>query len=184
MTVPDATRPPEPLASARVDVERVLGPAVAARVRATRDGHLYVSTGQRTLVLAWLVDLAVFLVLVLAGLVALVLGDRSVDLAGGLWTLTVIGVVVLVPVLYGLLCYRDGRALGGAATGTRLVRAEDGGRIGAAAPWAMVIRTLLLPLLFAAMLLVVLLPDYELARISVDDAGTRLLHDANFRRLP
>ncbi|MET9315381.1 hypothetical protein ABZX12_26505 [Kribbella sp. NPDC003505] len=61
-----------------------------------------------------------------------------------------IALIVVLPLLYGWL-YADGRGIGALLTGTRLVRVKDGSRVGLAkAGWAMLIRTLLMPLAFWA----------------------------------
>jgi hypothetical protein len=88
-------------------------------------------------------------------------------------------------VLYGL-CYGNGRALGAVITGTQLVRIKDGGRVGGKACWAMLVRTLLMPLLFVVVVVGALgggggSPSGSLARTSIDPAATRQLHAAGIR---
>ncbi|QFU91929.1 RDD family protein [Amycolatopsis sp. YIM 10] len=112
----------------------------------------YVEAGTWRKFLAWLVDSAVCLLGALAGVVVLSLVDRSAHLTDGVLVLSMPAILIVVPLLYGLCCYRDGRALGAVLTGTRLVRVADGGRIGGKAPWAMLVRTVLLPLLLAAVI--------------------------------
>jgi RDD family len=183
MTTPRPARPLTPLEIARGDVERMLGPGVAKRVEAFKDGSLYVRAGEGVRLLAWVVDFVVFVLSVAIGIVVIAGIDSAVDLDDNVVALSLIGALVLAPLLYGLLCYRNGRALGGVTTGTRLVRASDGGRIGAAGPWAMFVRTLLLPLLIVAVVLGGTSPGGSLSRVAVDAAATRELHDAGFWRL-
>lgn len=178
------TRPKTPLERAREDVERVLGPKVAARVEVYGDGGLYLRAGELARALAWFLDFVVFLVLVAIGIVVVALTDRSVDLSGGIIVGAFLGVLLLAPALYGVACYRGGRALGGVSTGTRLVRTAGGGRIGGAAPWAMIVRTLVLPLAIAGVLTGGTSPSVNMARTSIDVAGTGRLHAAGFYRLP
>lgn len=184
MTAPRPARPLTPLEIARGDVERRLGPGVAKRVEAFTDGSLYVRAGEGARFLAWLLDFVMFVLTVVIGIVVVAGIDNAIDLDDNAVALSLIGVIVLVPLLYGLLCYRNGRALGGVATGTRLVRATTGGRVGAAGPWAMFVRTLLLPLLIAAVVLGGTSPGGSLSRVVVDATATRELHDAGFWRLP
>ncbi|MGC7095163.1 RDD family protein [Amycolatopsis lurida] len=123
--------------------------------------------------LAWLVDFTVFLLGSLVGVVVLSLVDRSAHLAGGVLVLSMVAILIGVPLLYGLCCYRNGRALGAVLTGTRLVRAADGGRIGGKAPWAMLVRTVLMPLLLVAVIVGALTgggtgPGGSQVRVTVD----------------
>lgn len=104
----------------------------------------YVPAGEGRRFLAWLVDFVVFVLAYAAGIVALALVDRSRPIDGGVIALIGIGLLFVVPLLYGLF-YTGGRALGGVLTGTRLVRYRDGRRIGAKGPWAMLVRLILLP---------------------------------------
>ncbi|OLF05192.1 hypothetical protein BLA60_37395 [Actinophytocola xinjiangensis] len=171
------------LERARADVERVLGPKVAARVEVFTDGGLYVRPGEIRRLLAWFLDFVVFLLLAVIGVVALALADRSAGFGGGTIAMAFLGILLLAPALYGLACYRGGRAFGGVSTGTRLVRMADGGRVGTRAPWAMLVRTVLMPLLLAAVVTGGTSPGGTLARTSVDVAGTGRLHAAGFHRL-
>ncbi|NEA34931.1 RDD family protein [Streptomyces sp. SID13031] len=134
-----------------VDPVSVLGTEVAKRVAPLGDGRRFVGAGGWALALAWMVDFVVVLFGVGTGIVALALVDRQVDFGNGMWLLASTGLVFGVPLVYGLF-YGNGRALGAVLTGTQLVRLKDGGRLGFWAPWAMLVRTLLLPLLIVAVL--------------------------------
>lgn len=137
------------------------------------NGTPYVQARTWRRFLAWLVDFIVYLLGVVAGFVVLAAVFRNADLADGVLVGFVLGLLFVVPLLYGL-CYRGGRALGAVLTGTRLVRLSDGGRIGAKGPWAMLIRTVLLPLLLIVVIGGVLgggggaAPGGSQTRVSVD----------------
>ena len=187
MTFTGPARPPNPLDIAKQHVERALGPKIAKRLAPFRDGGLHVKAGGWALFLAWLVDFVVFVLGVGVGVVVVGGVGRAADLDNGPLTLGVIVVLFLVPLLYGV-CYRNGRALGAVLTGSRLVRFADGGRIGGKAPWAMLVRTILLPL-FVILLIGSALtgggstPGGASPRVSIDDGATRQLHAAGFLRL-
>ncbi|MBN6038307.1 RDD family protein [Amycolatopsis sp. 195334CR] len=141
------------------------------------DGKPYVKAGTWRLFLAWLVDFVVFVFGVLAGVVVLSVVDLKAQLDNGVIALGLVAIMFLVPLLYGL-CYRNGRALGAVLTGTRLVRVADGGRIGGKGPWAMLVRTVLLPLLLVVVIVGALTgggsaPGGSQVRISVDDRRGR-----------
>ncbi len=126
-----------------VDPVHVLGPDVAKRVEPLENGRRYVRPRQWPLFAAWLVDFLVFVVCLSVGAIALASVPTLDDAKVGL------GVIVLIPalpLLYGVF-YGTGRSLGALLAGTRLVRLKDGGRLGFSAPWAMLVRILLLPLL-------------------------------------
>ncbi|MCD0443041.1 hypothetical protein LO763_05295 [Glycomyces sp. A-F 0318] len=147
----------------------------AAKVKAFSDGTRYVPAGDWAMFFTWLIDFVVFALGVAAGVVVLAALDLALDLGN---TLIGIGLVTLpfaVPLLYGL-CYTNGRALGAVVTGTRLVRLRDGGRLGAKGPWAMLVRTVLLPLLIIAIVVGGGYADGTLKRGSIDIARTRRLH--------
>lgn len=146
----------------------------APKIEAFADGTRYIRAGEWARAFAWLIDFVVFVLAVLVGVVVLSLVDRSADLDNGTLALAMLALLFVVPLLYGL-CYTNGRALGGVLTGTRLVRARDGGRIGAKGPWAMTVRTILLPLLVLAVVFGGGYADGSLARISIDEARTRAL---------
>lgn len=95
--------------------------------------------------------------------------------------ITIILLLVL-PFLYGW-CYRNGRALGGLLTGTRLVRAKDGERIGwGKAGWAMLIRVFF-PLFFIVGFLDSGHNDsFSTVRTSIDDRATRKIRAAGIVR--
>lgn len=151
-------------------------------IRTFGNGARYVPAGGWAQCFAWLIDFTVFVLGFLAGFVTLALIDRSRPLSGGAILLGAVVLLFAVPLLYGLF-FTNGRALGAVIAGTRLVRIRDGGRIGAAGPWAMVVRTILFPL-FGAMLLIGALggggmPTGEaswIRRVSIDVARTRRLY--------
>ncbi|WP_340688113.1 hypothetical protein LCL61_19215 [Amycolatopsis coloradensis] len=161
-------------AIAREQVERVLGPKVAKRLGAFDDGTLYVSAGGWAELLAWLVDFAVYLLGAGAGFVVFAVATRNSAIPDSAALLTLLGLLIGIPVLYGLF-FGGGRVLGAALTGTRLVRIKDGGRIGAAACWAMLVRTLLFPLLLVAMVLAGSGGVGSVRRVSIDEEATRRL---------
>lgn len=134
-----------------VDPVSVLGPEVAKRIEPLGDGRRYVRPGVWVLFLAWLVDFIVVVSAQVIGLLALLERDRQVGLSTGPAWLGLIGLVFGVPLVYGLI-YGNGRALGGLLTGTRLVRLKNGRGPGFWAPWAMLVRTVLLPFLIFAFL--------------------------------
>ncbi|MEU6249479.1 hypothetical protein [Glycomyces sp. NPDC047010] len=144
----------------------------AEKIKAFADGTRYVEAGGWAMCFAWLVDFVVYLVLIGVGIVV-VSPTSMVDknLAAGL----IFALPVVVPLVYGLF-YTNGRAIGALVTGTRLVRLKDGGRIGAKGPWAMLVRTLLLPLLLIAILVGGGYADGNLKRGSIDVARTRRLY--------
>ncbi|MGW4111367.1 RDD family protein [Actinosynnema sp. NPDC004786] len=185
MTVPGVDRRPTRLDLARAEAEAVLGARAAARVQAFPDGGLHVRAGEARRFLAWLADFAVFALATGVGLVALGVPYGRGAFDRSTLTLLALAVLIAVPLLYGL-CYRNGRALGGVLTGTRLVRIADGGRIGAKGPWAMTVRTTLLPLLLLGVVIGSLAAGSPLgspARTSVDHRATARLHAAGLRRL-
>ncbi|TWD81372.1 RDD family protein [Kribbella amoyensis] len=134
-----------------VDPAAVLGPDLAKRVEPLRNGRRYVRPGSWTTAFAWLVDFAVYVVVLFVGIGLLAARDSQSPLGSDVVGLGVIALVLVVPLLYGMF-YGNGRALGGLLTGTRLVRLKDGGRLGASAPWAMLVRVLLMPFLLVAIL--------------------------------
>jgi hypothetical protein len=180
MTVP---RPSEQL-PVRVRAERVLGPRTTKRLATFRNGVLYVKAVEWAQFLAWLVDFVVIVLGVGVGVVVLAVVDRTADLDNGTLSLALVAILFLVPLLYGGLCYRNGRALGAVLTGTQLVRFADGGRIGGKAPWAMLVRTTLMPLLFVVVIVGALAGGGSppgggsIARVSVDPRAIRQLRAA------
>jgi RDD family len=129
-----------------VDLVSALGPEVAKRVEPFGDGRRYVRAGEWARILAWVVDFVVVVIGFVIGVVVLVMVDQQVALGNGAVGLGVLGLVVGVPLVYGMF-YGNGRALGAVLTGTQLVRLKDGGRVGFWGPWAMFVRLLLLPLI-------------------------------------
>lgn len=143
----------------------------ASKVKAFGDGTRYVEAGGWARAFAWLIDAVVVLFGFLAGVGALAAADNAMQIGDSAVTIGVFVLAFGVPLLYGL-CYTNGRALGALMTGTRLVRVRDGGQIGAKGPWAMVIRTVLLPLLVIAVIVGGTV-DGSLVRTSIDIARTR-----------
>ncbi|WP_341717278.1 hypothetical protein QQG74_25790 [Micromonospora sp. FIMYZ51] len=185
MTVHATGRPITRLEAARAQAERALGARTAKRIAMFDNGALYVGAGSGRQFLAWLIDFTVYLFGVGAGLVAVALADRAMDLSDDIVTVLFLSMFVLIPLLYSL-CFGNGRALGAVLTGTQLVRVKDGSRIGLKAWWAMLVRTLFLPV----MIIVAMLNAFNngggqlagsLVRISIDPTATRQLHTAGIR---
>ncbi|GAB3432046.1 RDD family protein [Actinophytocola sediminis] len=181
--IPGQSRPHIPQDSVNALAAQVVGPRAAKRLAAFRDGVLYVKAREWTLLLAWLVDFVVFVLVAGIGVLVLAGVDNSANLQNGVLVSVLLGILFLVPMLYGGLCYRNGRALGAVLTGTQLVRYANGGRIGAKAPWAMLVRTLLMPVLFFIVIAGALTgggsaPGGSLVRVGVDATATRQLRAA------
>jgi len=186
MTVPGANWSLPRQDSARDWAERVLGPRTAKRLAMFGDGVYYVEAKAWAQFLAWLLDFVVFVLGVGVGFVVLAGVGHAANLDSGAIVLSAVALLFLVPLLYGV-CYRNGRALGAVVTGTRLVRVADGGRIGGKAPWAMLIRTVLMPLLLAAVIAGAFAgggaaPSGSPVRISVDVRATEQLRAAGITR--
>lgn len=147
----------------------------AGKIETFDNGTPYVVAGGWAGFFTWLIDFVVYLFGVMVGFVTLAVATRSRELDGGVIVLIMLGLLVGVPILYGLF-YTNGRALGAVLTGTRLVRHRDGGRIGAKGPWAMLIRSLLLPVLLLAMVFGGGTVGGSMVRVSIDVARTRRLH--------
>lgn len=179
MTVADPGRPTR-LDIARQHVEQAFGARTAKWLDTFEDGTFYVATDDLRRLLSWFADFAVYLLCVVAGFVALALADRHSPISDGTAALVVFGLLAGTPVLYGLF-FGTGRAIGGLLTGTRLVRIEDGGRIGVAACWAMLVRTLLFPLLLVVFVSSGSIGPGSLRRVSIDDRATRRLHESGLR---
>lgn len=137
------------------------------------NGTPYIAAGAWAGFFAWLIDFVVFLLGFAIGFVALAGVLSSEDIGGGVVLGIMAALLFGVPLLYGALFYRGGRALGAVVTGTRLVRIADGERIGAKGPWAMLVRTILLPALIIGMLTGGGTVDGSLQRVSIDVARTR-----------
>lgn len=185
MAAPGIDRPPTRLEIVRAETAHVLGARAAARIDSFPDGVLYVGAGDLRRLLAWLVDFAVFLLAVGVGFVVLAGLNTSGKVDDDRFALATLALLVLVPPLYGL-CYGNGRALGALVTGTRLVRLSDGGRIGLKAPWAMAVRTVLLPLVIVSTVVGAAAggsPPGSPVRTSIDNRSTRRLHAAGFRNI-
>lgn len=176
---PDARA--DSLAAAREKVASLLGREAAGRLRAFRNGELYIDGPPGRSFLAWLIDFALIVIGSVLAAVAVYAGSSSSDPAPAAVGAAVAALLVL-PLLYGW-CYRNGKALGGRLTDTRLVRTRDGGRIGwGKAGWAMLIRTMILPLLIWG-LLEAGSSDFSTVRTSIDDGTTERLRAAGFIRL-
>ncbi|MDQ3787123.1 MAG: RDD family protein [Actinomycetota bacterium] len=185
MTATRPQRPPTPLETAKQHVEQAFGPKIAKRLETCKDGTFYVRAGAWAGLLAWLVDFVVYLLGVVVVVVAM--AAAVPDLSDNAITLILLGLLVGVPLVYGLF-YGNGRWLGAVVTGTRLVRLKNGQRIGTSACWAMLVRNLLFPLLLVALFMALLggggSAPGDLTRISIDDEATQRLHAAGFLRLP
>ncbi|MFG1779829.1 hypothetical protein ACGFIR_26720 [Micromonospora sp. NPDC049051] len=177
MTVRASGRPLTRLEIAQQHAEHVLGAHKAKRIAMFDNGALYVRPGSVALFLAWLIDFTVYVCGVVAGIVALILVQEPMGISDAMAGAGALALLVVVPVLYGL-CYGNGRALGALLTGTQLVRAEDGGRVGVKACWAMLIRTLFLPVLLIAAMGAV---PGGVKRLSVDPDASRQLYAAGIR---
>ena len=180
MTVRRPSEQMPALERARAQAAQVFGPQTAKRLAMFRNGVLYVNAGGWARFLGWLVDVVVSVLVMAVGVFVAV----GVGLAAGLDNRTAGGIGIatlfLAPLLYGGLCYRNGRALGAVLTGTQLVRTKDGGRIGGWASWAMLVRVLF-PLLAIGMIIGALGgggtgPSSD--RVSVDPHAIRRLHAA------
>ncbi|MGW0803277.1 hypothetical protein [Nonomuraea sp. NPDC002799] len=170
---------------AKEHTERTLGRRTARRLAEFDNGTLYVQPGEGAQFLAWLVDFVVFVLGVGVGFAIVSLVYVAAGLPEGVLLVLSLSLLFVVPLLYGL-CYGDGRALGAVLTSTQLVRVKDGGRVGGKASWAMLVRTLFMPLLFIVVIAGALggaggAPAGSQARTSIDPAATRRLHDAGIR---
>lgn len=179
MTAARPQRPPTPIEIAKQHVEHTLGKKIAKRLDTYEDGTFFVSAGDWARLLSWFVDFLVYLLCAVGGFVTLAVAKP--DVSDNVAALAMVGLLIGVPILYGLF-YGNGRALGAVLTGTRLVRIKNGDRIGAAACWAMLVRTLLFPTLLIVLTLSAS-TDGSIRRISIDEAATRQLHAAGFLRL-
>jgi hypothetical protein len=159
----------------------VLGVSAASRVKAYKDGTLYVETTLSSAFMAWLIDG------LLVNGTAIALGVlyhlRSTDPNKGAGAFMIaITLFVILPLLYGWF-YGNGRGVGAVLTGSRLVRVQDGSRVGLAkAGWAMLIRTLLLPLGFLAAIGGSTGGPGEV-RVSIDVKATDQLKTTPFQRV-
>jgi len=152
MTLPGPSRQTLEVERAAAWAEPNLGPRIAKRIGSFRNGGLFVVAADWAALLAWLIDFVVFVLGVGVGVLVLATVDLNAELSDNVLTVSLLAIPFLVPLLYGGLCYRNGRGLGAVLTGTQVVRFVDGGRIGGRAPWVMLVRTVLLPLLFAAVI--------------------------------
>jgi hypothetical protein len=180
MTVRRPSEQMPALERARAHAEHVLGPQAAKRLGAFRNGVLYVKAGRWARFLAWLVDVVVIVLGMAVGVIVAVGVALAANLDNGTGALIGIATLFLAPLLYGGLCFRNGRALGAVLTGTQLVRTKDGGRIGGWASWAMLVR-ILYPLLIIFAIIGALggggnAPGSD--RVSVDPRAIRQLHAA------
>lgn len=138
------------------------------------DGKPYVAAGDLRNFFAWLIDFVVYLFGFVVGFVILAVVDLNKDLDDSVIAIAALSLLVVVPVLYGLF-YTNGRGLGAVCTGTQLVRHRDGSRLGAKGPWAMLVRTVLLPLLIGAVVIGGVGPGGSPVRVNIDVARTREL---------
>ena len=175
-------RPPSRMDIARQHVEQQFGPTIAKRLDTFEDGTFYITAGGWARLLSWLADFVVYLFCAFAGFIALVLATMDREVPGTTAALVMLGLLFGVPILYGLF-FGNGRALGAVLTGTRLVRLKNGDRIGVGACWAMLVRTVLFPVLITALTVGGSTVSGSLTRISIDDGATRRLHAAGFLRL-
>lgn len=149
-----------------------------------RDGAPHVLATRWRRFLAWLVDAVAMLLGLLVVIVIMAGVSDAADLPDATMGLIAFGFVFVVPLLYGGLFYRNGRALGGVVTGTQLVRIADGGPIGGKAPWVMLGRTFLPPPLLLVVVLIGALggagtpPGGSVARVNIDVRATRGLRAA------
>lgn len=180
MTVPRPSGQMAVLERARAQAKQVLGPQTAKRLAMLHNGVLYVNAGGWARFLAWLVDVVVSVLGMGVCFVVVAGVGRGADLDNGTVGVIGIGMLFLAPLLYGGLCFRNGRALGAVLTGTQVVRTKDGGRIGGWASWAMLVRVLF-PLLVIGAIIGALggggtAPGSD--RVSVDARDIRRLHAA------
>ncbi len=186
MTVPRPDAQFAVLERARAQAAQVLGPQTAKRLGAFSNGVLYVKAGGWARLLAWLVDVVVSVLGMAVGAIVAAGVGRAADLDIDIVSVIVIVMLFLAPMLYGGLCYRDGRAFGAVLAGTQLVRTADGGRIGGKAPWVMLVRPFifLTPLFFVLVLLSALTGggppggSSTPSRVSVDTRATHQLRAA------
>jgi hypothetical protein len=152
----------------------------ASEIQTFGDGTPYVPARDWAAFLAWLIDFTVFVLGFAVAFVVMAVIDQARPEAQQFddGTLVVVALVLLiaVPLILGLW-FGNGRALGGVLTGTGLVRTRDGGRIGAKGPWVMLVRTILLPLLVAAVVFSGVGPGGRLPRTCIDVARTRRLQE-------
>jgi hypothetical protein len=178
VTVPE-TDDQSRLEIAKVRAEPVIGRQAASRIAAFENGELYVEAGWLAAFLAWFADFLVFAAAVAAGFVLVGGVTVTARLSTAATSVLVVALVLIVPALYSV-CYRNGRALGAVLTDTQLVRVSDGGRLGKQAYWAMLIRTVLMPLLLALWVASFFLgsaleADDGTVRTSIDRHATRRL---------
>ncbi|THV30000.1 hypothetical protein [Glycomyces paridis] len=140
------------------------------------DGTPYIEAGGWRLFFSWLVDFVVYLLGVAFGFVVFAGVGTAVAVSESVVVIGTLALFIVVPLLYGLLLVRA-RSLGAVVTGTRLVRTRDGGRVGAKGPWAMLVRTLLLPLLLIALIVGGGYADGTLKRVSIDPVRTRRVRE-------
>ncbi len=182
MSSNDQDERPRSLKHVRSQVAATLGPGMAPRVQAFRDGTLYVEPGWAAVIWAWLVDFVLVTSIAVGVGVAYYVSATDTPDAGAGASVIILALLVVVPLLYGWF-YGNGRGLGALMAGTRLVRMKDGGRIGLwKAGWAMLIRTL-------GFVIIVLgalggsATDASEVRVSIDVHATERLRAAGFHRL-
>ena len=156
-----------------------LGWETAKRVRAYRDGGLYVESRGWAAFGAWLVDFA--LVALLAAPLAMV-SYFSLDPREALGPSVMVEILTMavVALLYGW-CYGNGRGLGAVLAGTRLVRNRDGSRIGLGTA-GLVMLARVLGLVLVAVFLNDSGPRPNVSKVSIDVRATDRLRAAGFER--
>lgn len=182
MTVPGPSRQLPHPERARDRAERLLGPQSGKRIATFKNGVVYVRARAWLQFLAWLVDFVMFVLCAGVGVVIVAVVDLAADLDDNILAVGMIASLFLAPLVYGAF-FRNGRALGGVLTGTQLVRIADGGRVGGKAPWAMLVRTILFPLLLIVVVVGSLAgggpaPGGGEVRVSVDVRATGQLRAA------
>jgi len=162
------------LAALRQRLEPALGKSASQRVKAFRNGGLYVDSTVGAALWSWFVDSVLVNGTAVGVGVLYFVSSSAGDRGTGAVVITV-ALMIVLPLLYGW-CYADGRALGARLAGTRSVRVADGRRIGPwKAGWAMLVRTLLLPFIFWVALGEV--TDIGEVRVSIDESATRRLRE-------
>ncbi|NIK62502.1 RDD family protein [Kribbella shirazensis] len=167
----------------REQLKPMLGESVTKRVKAYKDGTLYVESTMSAALGAWLVDSVLVNGTAIALGVLYYAGSTDPNKAAGSFVIA-LSLFVVLPLLYGWF-YGNGRGVGALLTDTRLVRARDGSRVGLAkAGWAMLIRTLLIPLALLGALGGGGSVDAGGVRVSIDVPATARLRMTAFQRVP
>jgi hypothetical protein len=169
------------LKAKREQVMTALGESQAKGLGAFGDGTLYSQSIGRSIT-AWLIDAVVIVGVAIAIALSYYHGHRYDQGAIGTMIFILISGTLVVPFVYGWF-YSNGRAIGGLVTGTRLVRAKDGSKIGLlGAGWALFIRFWIgFDFIFGA------LNGSDVfenpARVSIDSKATQQLREAGFAKI-